>query len=131
MKKKLIVLSGFVMAASPLVAFAQTPVASTCAANANTGTIETIICRLGSILNTIIPFLIVLAVIYFVWGVITYMFSGDDEAKKKGREMIIYGIIGLAVIIGLWGLVGILTRTFGLNGAQEINVPCIVGTPGC
>ena len=131
MKKKFIVLSSFVLGLAPLAAFAQ-GVAATCTANANAGTLETIICRMGSILNTIIPFLIVLGVVYFVWGVITYVISSDEEAKKAGRDRIIYGIIGLAVIVGVWGLVSILNRTFNPTpGGSGISVPCVVGTPGC
>jgi|SRR3989338_6228967 len=135
MKNKLIVLSGFVLGLAPVVAFAQTsgvsPVQQTCANALNQGTLESIICRIGSILNTIIPFLIVLGVVYFVFGVITYMIGSDEEAKKKGRNRVIFGIIGLAVIVGLWGLVNIITKTFNIQSGGPVNVPCISGTPGC
>ena len=69
------------------------------------------------ILNSIIPVLIALGVVYFVWGVVQYVIAGGEEAKKKGRDRIIYGTIGLAVITGLWGLVTIIATTFGLNYA--------------
>lgn len=131
MKKKLIILSSFVLGLAPVMTFAQTAVAQTCGQYAGQGTLETVICRIGSIMNTIIPFLIVLAVLYFIWGVISYVVGGDEEAKKKGREKIIYGIIGLAVIVGVWGLVGILNRTFNPNVTGPVSIPCIVGTPGC
>ncbi|KKS24434.1 MAG: hypothetical protein UU82_C0006G0032, partial [Candidatus Nomurabacteria bacterium GW2011_GWC2_41_8] len=46
------------------------------------------------------------------------------EAKKAGRDRIIFGIIGLAVIIALWGLVRILTNTFGVPTAgQGVTLP--------
>jgi len=48
--------------------------------------------------------LLALGVVYFVWGVVTYVIASDEEAKKTGRDRIIYGIIGLAVIIGVWVL---------------------------
>jgi large-conductance mechanosensitive channel len=131
MKKKLIVMSGLVLGLAPIVALAQTAVADTCARSAGTNSIETVICRIGSILNTIIPFLIVLAVIYFIWGVITYVIGSDEEAKKEGRNKIIAGIIGLAVIVGVWGLVRILNNTFNPSVGGPIPIPCILGTPGC
>ena len=73
--------------------------------------------KISELLNNLIPVLIALGVVYFVWGVVQYVIAGGDEAKKKGRDRIIYGTIGLAVITGLWGLVTIIATTFGLNYA--------------
>lgn len=84
----------------------------------------TFICRIGDVLSTVVPVLIVLGVLYFVWGVITYVIASDEEAKKAGRDRMIFGIIGLAVIIALWGLVRILTNTFGVsNSGQSVTFP--------
>jgi ABC-type thiamin/hydroxymethylpyrimidine transport system permease subunit len=75
--------------------------------------------------------LIALAVVYFVWGVVTYVISSDEEAKKAGRDRIIFGIIGLAVIIGMWGLVNLLANTFSLNNSGTENLPTVpVVIPG-
>ena len=125
----------------PLLSFAQTPVSNTYKSNptmADTckseavGTVGNIICRIGYLLNRIIPVLISLGVIYFIWGVVQYMIGGDEEKKKKGKEKIIYGIIGLVVIVGMWGLVNLVTSTFGLsNTGVPITTPCVPGTPGC
>ncbi|MFA5841071.1 MAG: pilin [Candidatus Paceibacterota bacterium] len=127
MKKKLIVLSGSVLGFSPLVALAQvtTTGGSNCAANAGQGTLFTVLCKIGQILNAVVPVLIALGVVYFVWGVITYVISSDEEAKKAGRDRIIFGIIGLAVIIAMWGLVGILTKTFDVSNSGTITLPTI------
>ena len=76
-----------------------------------------VICRIGAVLSTIDPVLIVLGVVYFVWGVVRYVIADSEEVKAKGKDTMIYGIIGLAVIIGMWGLVGIVIRTFGINNA--------------
>src|SRR3989344_585142 len=114
MKKKLIVLSSFALGFAPLVALAQRATGTnpvSCGAGGFADTIPGLLCRIGDILNSVIPVLIALGVVYFVWGVITYVIGSDEEAKKKGRDRIIYGIIGLAVIIAVWGLVRILVNT--------------------
>ena len=91
------------------------------------GSIEGIICKIGDILSIIIPILIVLGVVYFVWGVVGYVISKDEEAKKRGRDKMIYGIIGLVVIVALWGLVKIIDNTFdvgvGTNAPPLPEVP--------
>src|SRR3989339_1495494 len=112
MKKKLVVLSGLVLGFAPFVALAAN---NNCNAPGLEGTIEGIICRIGNILNTVIPILVVLGVLLFIWGVVSYVIGDDEEAKKKGRDRMIYGIIGLVVIIAMWGLVSIVTRTFDLD----------------
>jgi hypothetical protein len=99
----------------PVLSFAQTTTSTVKVCSATINNIGDVLCKIGSILNYIIPLLLVLGVVYFVWGVITYVIKDDEEAKKKGRNRIIYGLIGIVVIVSLWGLVGIVVKTFGLN----------------
>ena len=115
MKKKLIVLSGFVMGLAPVVALAQVATGTNqanCTGPGTVSNIEGLLCKIGDILSAVVPILIIIGVIYFVWGVVSYVIGKDEEAKKEGRSKIIYGIIGLAVIVSVWGLVKILTNTF-------------------
>ena len=131
MKKRLIVLSSLGLLV-PVLGFAQVTAGQVGCANPEIGTLSGIICRIATILNTLIPILIVLGVVFFVWGVISYIIGADEEQKKKGKDKIIYGIIGLVVIVGMWGLVRIVTTTFGLNNNRAgFEVPCVTGTPGC
>jgi len=128
MKKKLIVLFGFVFGLAPVMALAQ--VGTTGATSGGCvlgqgGTLLGVLCRIGQILNTIVPVLIALGVVYFVWGVVSYVIASDEEAKKAGRDRIIYGIIGLAVIVAVWGLVRILTNTFSVENNGQITLPTI------
>ena len=72
--------------------------------------------KLQDLLNAVIPMLVTLGVVYFIWGVVQYVIADGEEAKKKGKDGMIYGIIGLAVIISLWGLVYMLSSTFQTDG---------------
>ena len=89
-------------------------------------TAQGILLVIASIFDIVIPFIITLALIYFLWGVATYiMNSGDEEARKTSRAVMIHGIIALFVIISVWGLVAILNSTFGIaagGGAAGIPV---------
>jgi len=83
-------------------------------------TIPTLIAKIGGILNSIIPVLIVLGMAYFIWGVIQYVIADSEEVKKKGKDSMIYGLIGLAVIFGMWGLVNIVVKTFFTSSADLV-----------
>ncbi len=86
-----------------------------------------IVGTIGQWLGFIIPILITLAVVWFIWGVITYIIAGDEEKKKKATGMIIGGLIGLFVIVAFWGIIRLVTNTFGV-GPEQLNedaIPCI------
>lgn len=95
---------------------------------ANSNGLAKLICEIQQIINSIIPVLLALGVVYFVWGVVRFMIADGEEAKTKGKDQIIYGVIGFAVIIGLWGLVNIVVSTFGLNSTAAPTGININGT---
>lgn len=95
------------------------------------GTIGGILTTIVGILNFLVPALITLGIVYFIWGVIGYITAGDDEKKNAARTHMIYGIIGLFVIVSVWGLVTVLQNTFGTgSGAPSQQLPCLFNDPG-
>lgn len=117
-----------ILAFFPVLSFAAVdPIVKYCGATIDS--IGNIICRLGFYMNAIVPVIIALGVLYFVWGVVEYVIKDDEEAKKRGKNRIIYGIIGLVVIVSMWGLVSIVINSFGLKNTIEFENPAdIVNT---
>lgn len=71
--------------------------------------IESVLRTLSGNLNKLIPFLVLVATVVFLFGVVRYIAAGGDENKtQEAKRLIIYGIIGLATIIAVWGLVAIV-----------------------
>ena len=65
----------------------------------------------------VVPFIIALALMFFLWGVFKTVTASDDAKKRQeGIAYITYGIIGLAVMISVWSLVYLLSSTFFGNG---------------
>jgi len=74
--------------------------------------------------NRLIPFVIGLAVLFFIWGLIKYITAGGDEtSRKEAINTIIWGIVVLFVMVSVWGLVNILVNTFGLENQAPQGVP--------
>jgi len=93
---------------------------------ASAATIGGIIVTLIGYLNYIVPALVTIAVVYFIWGVITFMTSSDEEAKKTGRTKIINGLIGLFVIVAFWGIIAVVKNSFDIGNATGQNItPCV------
>jgi hypothetical protein len=76
------------------------------------------------LINTyLLPLLIAIAMIVFLWGVYNYFIYGADDTSKleTGKTYIMYGVIGFVVIFSMWGLVGIVSDVFGLSGTRSAN----------
>jgi len=66
----------------------------------------------------IIPLLMALCVAAFLWGVVRFIAaSGNPEERGKAKNFIIWGLIGLTVMVAFYGIVLILLRSFlGASG---------------
>ena len=63
-----------------------------------------------------IPYLVVIAVGFFIQGLIKYVGNGDSEEKRsEGRKMMIYGITGFFFMVSIWGILQLFTASFGLK----------------
>lgn len=70
------------------------------------------------IINLLIPLIIGLAILYFLWGVLQYVTKGNEkEGREEAKWIMIWGIIAIFVMVSVWGLVNILHKTFGLDNS--------------
>ena len=80
------------------------------------GDLQSLISQINGILNTIIPFLVGLAVFIIIWGVFKYLSgAGDEEQRAEAKQFIIYGVLGVFLMVSIWGLVNILVNSFELK----------------
>lgn len=73
------------------------------------------------ILDRLVIFLVALAVVWFIWNVIRYSIAQDEEKKGEAKMQMVWGIVAIAVIVSIWGLVAILQNVFGVS-ANSGNV---------
>lgn len=88
-----------------------------CTYAVNNPTIEVLFNYITCIISrSVVPLIVALAVVMFIWGVIQYVINADEEAKRaEGRQFMIWGIIALTVMVSIWGLVSILAATFNIQ----------------
>lgn len=83
---------------TPMFAFAQV----------QTSGILNLLNKVQGLIAAIIPILIGLALLAFMFGILKYLFSGD---KDSGKTFMIWGIVALFVMTSVWGLVSIIRST--------------------
>jgi len=83
----------------------------------------------GNLVDAALPILIGLALLGFFWGLVKFIFSaGDAEKAKEGKSIMIYGVIALAVMVSVWGIVNFIAGNLGIQqnaSAGNISVPTV------
>ena len=71
--------------------------------------------------NVAVPVVFALAFIVFIFGIFLYFIAGghDEEKRSKGRQLMLYGILGFFIMVSVWGLVNILTGSLTLDNPRN------------
>lgn len=78
------------------------------------------------ILQNIAALLFVSLSIGLLFGVVLYLFSTPSEKRRSEiREMLIWGVIGIIVVMGIWGILELLQGSIfgGDVGIPQISPP--------
>ncbi|MDO8521142.1 MAG: hypothetical protein Q7S52_03435 [bacterium] len=116
MKTKKILLAVGVFVATPALALAVT-------APTNLKEFAELTVR---ILQNISGILFVSLSVGLIFGVVLYLFSTPSEKRRSEiREMLLWGVIGIIVVVGIWGILALLRASFGLGdvGIPQISPP--------
>jgi hypothetical protein len=55
----------------------------------------------------------VLAVLAFIYGAIRFIAgAGDERARTEGKQVMVWGVLSLFFMVGIWGIVRIIHATF-------------------
>lgn len=84
---------------------------------ANTSYILSLLLGVYLLINSTIPVIIGLAVIFFLWGLAKFILQTDSvEGRKSARDQMVWGIIAISVMVSIWGLVNLLRVALGFGG---------------
>jgi hypothetical protein len=82
------------------------------------------------IIFPLIALLTGIAFLVFLYGCAEYILNASNEqGRKQGTQHVMYGIIGLVVMLSAWSILQIATATFGLN--DELDCARTPSASGC
>lgn len=71
------------------------------------------------VINPIIYFLFALAMVYFLYGVAQYLLNPENEdVRKTSKSHMFYGVIGLFVMVAVFGIMQIILNTLGVQNIK-------------
>lgn len=74
--------------------------------------------------DVLVPLVLGIAFLAFVWGVFKFFILGgsDSEKQGEGKSLMIYAVAGFVLILSLYGIVNFLTQGLGFDG-ETIEIP--------
>lgn len=78
--------------------------------------------------SVLIPFILAIGFLVFVWGMFRYFIAGatNDDARAKGKSLMIYAVLGYVLVIIFWGVVALIATSTGYQGE---DAPDLKGGP--
>lgn len=74
------------------------------------------------IINPIIFLLFTLAAVYFLYGLAQYLLSpNNEEVRKKSKSVMFWGLVGLFIMVAVFGIMRIILGTLKVNNIKINN----------
>ena len=54
----------------------------------------------------------------FLWGLVMFIFKLEGTDHKEGKEHMLWGIVGMFIIISVYGILNLLDSTFNLQSTN-------------
>ncbi len=68
------------------------------------------------VINPTIALLFAAAFLVFFWGIFSFIRSyGDDTQRNDGKRHMLWGVIGLFIMVAVFGIMRLIASTFGFD----------------
>ena len=55
----------------------------------------------------------------FVWGLVKFLWNiGEGGDQTEGKDHMLWGIIGMTIMISIWGIITLIDNTFNLGATS-------------
>ena len=74
----------------------------------------------NQIVNPLILLMSGVAFVVFAWGIFEFVRgAGEEKKREEGRQAVLWGIIGLVIIFGAYGIINLALGTFSLGNIEN------------
>lgn len=74
------------------------------------------------IVNPLIMLMFAAALVVLLWGLAQFLLNeGDSIGRETAKKKIIWGIIGIFIMVSVFGILNLLLNTFGID--KPTNLP--------
>ncbi len=91
--------------------------------------IPAILTTVKDFFEQLIPFIVGLTLIFFMFGVFRLVRKGSEDDRKQGKQIIAFGIVALFVMVSVWGLVNVISESVDMKKDDTSRAPQGPGVP--
>jgi uncharacterized membrane protein len=125
----LLLIIGIISGGFARVAFAQS-------SGTGFGSFRDLINTIGGLITKyVIPLLVAMAILYFLWNIVHFISNmGNEKEREAFKKYSINGIIALFILLSVWGIIGIFSTALfnkapGIPQFPTSSGPNATGTP--
>ena len=89
--------------------------------------LQNLLISVRTLINTALPVLVALALAAFFLGLVRYIFKSGGDKGGNAKQLMIGGILGLFVMIAVWGIVELIANNLGVRIGGSLPVPGVGG----
>jgi heme/copper-type cytochrome/quinol oxidase subunit 2 len=87
-------------------------------------TISELITMFIGIVSALIPFMGALAFLVFMLAIVKFIRSaGNEKEIKESKNLLIWGVIGLFILVSIWGIISFMKGELGFS--ENVTLPQI------
>ncbi len=59
---------------------------------------------------------------FFMWGMVKFLWnSREGEVSDDGKQHMLWGVVGMFIMVSVYGIITIMTNSFGINEDSATN----------
>jgi len=75
-----------------------------------------LISAFGGLISVAIGIVVAIALLVFFWGLAKFIFNaGNEKVEDEGRNIMVWGLMALFVMVSTWGIVRFFQSSFNLH----------------
>lgn len=85
--------------------------------------VSNILDRLGSeVLQPAAEVIFAAGFLLFLWGLVRFLWNMEEGGNnEEGKQHMVWGIVGMFIMMSIWGIIALLTNTVGLGDPSTLK----------
>ncbi len=75
------------------------------------------------VINPAVKIVFTLGLFFFLWGFIEFLWKlKDGEVDNDGKQHMVYGLLGMLIMVSVYGIIALVMNTFGIDPQTATDV---------